>query len=949
MKNNNWDPQTFVQQLGLRIGLMLGAIFALSLLTNSTARAQSYTFSTLAGNGATLDHTDGTGSNARFFNPTGVAIDSSGTIYVADGGDHTVRKITAGGVVTTFAGASGLAGSADGAGGNARFVYPFAVAVDTSGNVYVTDVGDHTVRRITPGGLVVTIAGTAGVSGSADGVGTAALFNYPEGVAADAVGNVYVSDTGNSTIRKIAVNGTVTTFAGAAGQNGTADGTGSGARFNYQAGLAIDTAGNLYVADQGNSAVRKINSGGVVTTLAGSGGNSGSADGVGGNARFDHPTSVAVDGAGDVYVADTSNQLIRKISVSTNTVTTLSGRAGTGGNADGAGTVARFFYPFGITVTSGGSIYVADTGNHTIRAVSAAGAVGTLAGAVGVAGAVDGTGTGASFAYPGGLAVDTAGNVYVADHNNHTVRKVTASGTVTTLAGAAGIPGSADGVGAAARFNGLTGVAVDVNGTVYVADAGSSTIRKISAGGVVTTFAGLAGVAGSSDGVGSAARFNAPQGIAVDGAGVVYVADTNNSTIRKITTDGTVTTLSGAAGQNGSGDGAVGSARFNGPYALTVDTFGNVYVADFSNGTIRKITAGGVVSTLAGVAGKVGYLDATGVQARFNQTYAIAVDANSNVYVADTNNRAIRKITSLGVVTTVNGGGGARFYYPQGLAIDSGGNLYIADGDNQTITKGTVVAPPPTGTAIASQSTTVGGSATFSFGTGNAQTNYRWQISTDSGTTWTSLSDTATYSGTGTTTLTISNAPATLSGAMFRVALTNLAGNSTSGSATLTVTSTTPPPASSGARLINMSVRTQVGTNADAVFVGFAINGSGSKQMVIRGIGPTLTSFNVPGALATPELTLYNSTNVALATNSGWGGSATMSSAFSAVGAFALPPRPLTPRSCAPSRPAPTARRSTGSTTPPASASRSSTMPTTAPPPPRGSTIFPHARRCPTA
>lgn len=858
---------------GLRSWLAVGALGASAMLAPSAARADTFIFSSLAGNGVSLAQTDGAGSSARFYNPTGIAVDTAGNIYVADGGDHTVRKVTAGGVVTTIAGASGQAGSADGVGSNARFVYPFAVATDLSGNVFVTDVGDHTVKRITPAGLVTTLGGTAGVAGSVDGVTTSAQFNYPEGVAADAVGNIFVSDTGNSTIRKIAVNGTVSTFAGVAGQTGTADGNGGGARFNFPAGIAADSAGNIYVADHGNSTIRKITSGGTVTTLAGSAGQTGSGDGPAASATFDHPNAVSVDSAGNVYVIDTSNQLVRKISINTGSVTTLSGAAGFGGNVDGAGLTARFFYPFGIAVTGAGSIYVADTGNHTIRTVSATGNVGTLAGAAGVIGSTDGTGGGASFAYPAGLAADAGGTVFVADRNNHTIRKVATNGSVSTLAGAAGLAGSADGAGAAARFNGPSGVAADSSGNVYVADTGNNAIRKITSSGAVSTFA---------------SGFNGPQGVAVDTLGNVYVADTGNNTIRKITATGTVTTLAGAAGQTGNNDGTGAGARFNGPIAIAVNSTGTIFVADFSNGTIRKITSTGIVTTLAGLAGQVGDTDGFGTAARFNQTYAIAADNSGNVFVADTNNRAIRKIDATGNVSTINGAS-SRFYYPQGLAIDASGNLYVADGDNQSISKGLFVALPPSGTVIGDQTVAAGGSTSFTVGAPNAQFTYQWQLSTDGGATWVSVTNGTTYSGALSSTLSVSNAAAAMNGTKFRALLTNAAGTSSSAVGTLTVSTTTPPPTGS-ARLINLSVRTQVGTGANTVFVGFALNGTGSKQMLIRGVGPTLTQFNVTGVLAQPQLTLYNSASAVMATNAGWGGSAAMAATFSSVGAFALPP-----------------------------------------------------------
>jgi len=867
----------------------MAAVAGLAAFAAPAARADTYVFTAAAGSASALDHTNGTGTNARLFNPTAAAVDSSGNIYIADGGDHTVRKVSAGGGVTTLAGTSGVAGSADGAGSNAQFLYPYAIAVDAAGNVYVTDTGNQNIRKITAGGTVTTLAGTLGVPGSLDGTGLAAQFNLPEGIAVDTAGNVYVSDTNNHTIRLISPAGLVTTLAGAAGQPGSGDGVGAAARFNDPAGLAIDAAGNLYVADFGNSTIRKLAPGGSVTTLVGAAQQAGSADGVGGAARFSHPSAVAADSAGNLYVADTSNQTVRKVSAG-GAVSTLAGTPGVGGRADGTGAAASFFYPGGIAVTGTGTVYVADTGNHSLRVVAPSGVVATLAGAAGLPGSTDGTGGAALFNYPDGVAVDIFGSLYIADHGNNTIRKMTSAGVVTTIAGLAGISGSADGAGGAARFNGPTGVAVDASGNIYVADAGNCTVRKITAAGTVSTLAGAAGVAGSSDGVGPAARFNAPEGVAVDGGGNVYVADTNNSTIRKVTPSGTVTTLAGAAGQTAGTDGIGTAARFNGPYAVAVDSAGNVYVADFFNATVRKITPAGTVTTLVGLAQQVGFTDATGGAAKFNQPYGLAVDGGGNVFVADTYNRAVRKITAAGVVTTINGPS-SRFYYPQGIAVDGSENLYVADGDNQAINLGVLVTAPPSGTPVANVSAVAGQSATFALGLSPSAATYQWQVSTDGGATWSAVVNNAIYSGATTPTLVVANVTAAMSGNLYRAQLANAAGSGVSGGATLTVGLALNLAGPTGtARLVNLSIRSFAGTGANLLTVGIVVGGSGSMQTLVRGIGPTLaTSFGVAGALTATQLSLFNGTSIPMSTDSGWGGGAALAADFASVGAFALP------------------------------------------------------------
>src|SRR5262249_41246831 len=275
--------------------------------------------------------------------------------------------------------------------------------------------------------------------------------SFPTGVAVDSGGNAYVADLFNHTIRKLTPAGVVTTFAGVAESSGSTDGTGSAARFLAPAGLAIDSAGSLSVADAGNHTIRRITPAGVVSTLAGAAGLPGAADGTGSAARFRTPRAVTVDAAGNIYVADTSNQTIRKVTPA-GVVTTFAGSAGSDGSVDGTGSGARFRGPDGIAVGLGGNIYVADTSNHTIRRIAPVGVVSTLAGVAGSPGSGDGTGSGARFSLPTGVAPDSAGNVYVTDGGNSVIRRITPAAAVSTVAGLAASTGSVDGIGAAARF-----------------------------------------------------------------------------------------------------------------------------------------------------------------------------------------------------------------------------------------------------------------------------------------------------------------------------------------------------------------------------------------------------------------------------------------------------------------------------------------------------------------
>ncbi|HKR67053.1 MAG TPA: Ig-like domain repeat protein [Thermoanaerobaculia bacterium] len=641
------------------------------------ALAQSYTFTHLAGSAGGVGFDDGTGAAARFQGAQELAVDGDGNIFVADALNHTIRKITPEGEVTTIAGVAGSRGTTDGRGAAARFRGPTGIAIDRDGALYVADTENDSIRKITTSGFVATFAGGSLNPGKSDGPVTAARFYRPSAIAIDSDGTLYIADAMNLTIRKITPDGVVTTIAGLAGRSGSADGTASAARFQSLHGLDIDAQG-LVVVD-GNR-IRRITRDGVVTTIAGSL-TAGSADGTGDAARFSGPVGCAVDAAGTIYVADTQNHTIRQIT-SDGAVTTFAGLAGAPGGNDGTGAAARFRDPLGVAVDAAGDLVVAAGG--AIRKITSAGVVTTIAGMTALLGSSDGAGDEARFETPRGVAMDSAGNLIVSDGSNHTIRKVTPDGGVSTFAGLAPFSGFSDGTASAARFNVPIGVAVDAAGNTIVADTRNYKIRRITPSGEVSTLS-------------TSNELTYPSAVATDSLGNVFVVQ--NGTIQKIDAAGAITTVAGLWGAIGINDGNGSTARFNDPQGLVVDSAGTIYVADSANHMIRKISPSGDVSTLAGLGQVRGGIDGTGSAARFSYPSGLSVDGRGDLYVTDNGNHTIRKVTPDGVVTTIGGvrgqagsadgtGSAARFNRPYGVRVDSAGNLYVADLEHATIRKG---------------------------------------------------------------------------------------------------------------------------------------------------------------------------------------------------------------------------------------------------------------------
>ena len=589
----------------------------------------------LAGNGVPGFSGDGgPAAAAQLRDPSGVAVDAAGNVYIADMGNHRIRLVTPAGVISTLAG-----GTTD------QLNNPAGIAVDAAGTVYVADTENHRIRRLV-GGVLTTIAGTGAAGFSGDGgPATAARLWNPRGVAVDAAGNVYVADRWNRRVRRVVPNGTIDTIAG----NGTAgfsgdNGSALAAQFGDLYALSIDLVGGVYVADASNHRIRRVN-GGVISTVAGTGNPTFSGDGgLATAASIYQPYGVAADAGGSIYIADTSNFRLRAIAPG-GIIRTMAGTGTPGFNGDGfSATSAQLFNPSGTAVDAAGNLYIADTDNHRVRRVTPGGIVTTVAGNGGIFHSGDGgPATAATLYRPSSVAVDGGGNLYIADTMNNRVRLVTPAGLISTFAGGGTSP--ANGIAAAsAQLLLPSAVALDAAGNLYLADA-TNRVRRV-VGGILTTIAGTGayGVAGDG-GSAIAAQLAGPTGLAVDSSGQVYVADGNR--VRRFLPGGVISTVAGTTIPGSGGDGAAATAAgLNYPTGLAVNSAGTLYLADSGNHRVREVNASGVIRTIAGTG--VANLSGDGGDPTLATLYdprAVAFDSLGRLYLADMRNQRIRRLT----------------------------------------------------------------------------------------------------------------------------------------------------------------------------------------------------------------------------------------------------------------------------------------------------------------
>lgn len=689
-------------RIALRASLLI-----LLWLRVSAAPVCAQVIDTVAGGGV---GDGGPATAALISRPISTALDASGNLYFVE--SQRVRKVTAAtGVIMTVAGTGEGGYNGDNiAATTAKLNSPVDAAVDAAGNLYISDRSGLRIRKVAAdSGIINTVAGTGlpGYNDESIPASRASLTN-PSGIAVDLLGNFYFVDA--ERVRKVTVaTGVITTVAGTGqyGYNGDNIAATSAALMGAR-GVAVDASGNLYIAERDGYRIRKVVvATGLITTVAGNGvigytGDNGTAT----SANLALPGGIAVDASGNLYISSAYHGVIRKVTAATGVITTVADI----GKVIYKGTVLPDV-PSRISIDSSGDLYIADNQKNLVSKVAiTTGVVTTVAGAwVGYIG--DGSAaTSASLGGPSGVALDAAGNIYVADSNNMRVRKVTATtGVITTVAGTGSFVFNGDNIPAtSAALKFPVGVAIDSSGDLYIADS-NNRIRKVTmATGLIATVAGTTTDIGNNGGyngdniAATSAKLDLPSGVTVDASGSLYIADKRNQRIRKVTVaTGLITTVAGTGTASYNGDNiAATSAALDNPEGIAVDASGNFYIAD-STHRIRKVSgATGIITTVAGT-GIAGYNgdNVPATSAQLDNPSGIAIDASGNLYIADRNNGRIRKVVvSTGIISTVAGTGrygyngdgnatSAMLTVPAGVALDSSGNLYIADQYNGRIRK----------------------------------------------------------------------------------------------------------------------------------------------------------------------------------------------------------------------------------------------------------------------
>jgi sugar lactone lactonase YvrE len=700
--------------------------------------------------------TAGPATSSKLSQPTGVAVDSSGDVYINDPGNRVVEKVTPSGTLSVFAGIVGSsAAPTAGPATSSGLGVPAGIALDSSGNLYITDISHGDVEKVTPGGTLSIIAGTGSTGTPTAGPATSSHLGGPFGIATDSSGDVYIADANGNRVEKVTPGGTLSIIAGTGTAGAPTAGVAANSKLNSPYAVAVDAAGNLYIGDYNNHEVEKVTPGGTLSIFAGTGTSGTPTAGPATSANMGAPDGLTFDSSGDLYVDDYVDHLVYEVVSAAPTFTADTPPSATydsaysytftaTGNPAPTFSVSSGALPYGLSlntttgvvsgtpmgsgtfsISASNSAGTATAGPFTLSVTAPAGDILAFAGTGASGSPTAGVATSSALTNPQHVALDSSGDVYIADTNNNEVEKVTPSGTLSVFAGTGTAGAPTAGPATSSDLDVPRGVAVDSSGNVYIADAGNDDVEKVTPSGTLSVFAGTGTAGVPTAGPATSSELDVPRGVAVDSSGNVYIADSLNNEVEKVTPSGTLSVFAGTGTAGVPTAGAATSSRLDDPAGLAFDGSGNLYIADIFNHEVEKVTPSGTLSVFAGTGTAGTPTPGVATSAALSQPYAVAASSSGNVYIADYADHEVDEVQPTGLLSVFAGTGtsgtptaglatSSKLGGPTGLAVDSSGDVFIGDFDNHMVDEVTAETVPAF-IADSPGSATIGSSYSYTF------------------------------------------------------------------------------------------------------------------------------------------------------------------------------------------------------------------------------------------